>query len=85
MTSKHVVYTEAGAIYKARLEKVEDRIFFYDDMYADMKIEVLEDVKSIDNELLFLKKEFKFIYRMMMLSLVAAASQFACLLYLIGS
>jgi hypothetical protein len=85
MTSKHVVYTSGGAIYKARLEKLESRILFYDDMYADMKIEVLEDMKLIDEELNFLKKEFKFTYRMMMLGLITGAIQFGCLLYLIGN
>ena len=84
MTNKNFVYTDASKLFKDRLEKLENRILFYDDMYADMKVEVLEDIKLIDNQINFIIKEFKFTYRMMILSLLAGATQFCGLLYLIG-
>ena len=84
MTSKHVVYTDAGSQYKKRLEVLENRINGFDMATIEIDTRAMIGFKDLTNEVLKINREIRVIYNYMLITAGMSALMFMTCIWMIN-
>lgn len=82
MTGKNYLLTDAGNVYKKRLEVLENRINGFDLMTIEIDTRAMVQFKELNNEILKLNRELKVIYNYIMITAGLSAMMFMSCLWM---
>jgi hypothetical protein len=84
MTSKHVVYTDAGSQYKKRLETLENRVGGFDMATIEIDTRAMIQFKDLNNEILKLNREIRVMYNYIIITAGLSAMMFMSFLWMMN-
>lgn len=82
MTGKNYLLTDAGNVYKKRLETLESRINGFDLVTIQIETEATIRFKDLNNEILKLNREIRVMYNYIMITAGLSALMFMSCLWM---
>jgi hypothetical protein len=84
MSNKNILMTDAGNVYKKRLEVLENRINGFDLVTIQIDTESAVRYKELNNEILKLNREIRVMYNYIIITAGLSALMFMSCLWMFG-
>jgi|GEM_PF-2739893 hypothetical protein len=84
MSNKNILMTDAGNVYKKRLEVLENRINGFDLVTIQIDTESTVRYKELNNEILKLNREIRVMYNYIIITAGLSAMMFMSCLWMFG-
>jgi len=84
MSNKNILMTDAGNVYKKRLEVLENRINGFDMVTLEIDTRAMIQFKDLNNEILKLNREIRVMYNYIIITAGLSAMMFMTCLWMMS-